>query len=381
VFQVEFSLSSGYSAANFNLRILPEMALDRFVALQWLTIIAVMTWLLYLLAPILTPFVAAAILAYICNPWVNRLCALKIPGGRHMPRSLATLLVIFALLGLLALLILIMLPLLQKEFDHFMSRLPALLDAVRLKLLPMLQQRVGLNLQWDNELLKELMSSHWQSAGGAAAKVLPWLGGSGAILLALVMNILLIPLVLFYLLRDWPVLLEKIGQAIPRRMLTKILEISHEVDCILAEFLRGQVSVMVLMSTYYVFALWLTGLEFALAIGVVAGMLVFVPYLGMLTGLALASLAALTQFDQFSSIVLVWSVFGVGQLLEGMVVTPWLVGDRIGLHPLTVVFALLAFGQLFGFFGLLLALPLSAVLFVGLRHASRWYLNSSLYRD
>jgi predicted PurR-regulated permease PerM len=191
----------------------------------------------------------------------------------------------------------------------------------------------------------------------------------------------LIPLVLFYLLRDWPVLLAKVEAAIPRRMLTKILEITHEVDCILAEFLRGQVSVMVLMSTYYVFALWLTGLEFALPIGVVAGMLVFVPYLGMLTGLTLASLAALTQFDQFTSIALVWSVFGVGQVLEGMVVTPWLVGDRIGLHPLTVVFALLAFGQLFGFFGLLLALPLSAVLLVGLRHASKWYLNSALYRD
>jgi predicted PurR-regulated permease PerM len=130
-----------------------------------------------------------------------------------------------------------------------------------------------------------------------------------------------------------------------------------------------------------VFGLWLAGLQFALPIGVVAGMLVFIPYLGMFTGLLLATLAAFTQFDQFSSIILVWGVFGFGQLLEGMVVTPWLVGDRIGLHPLAVIFALLAFGQLFGFVGLLLALPLSAALVVGLRHASRWYLNSSLYKE
>jgi predicted PurR-regulated permease PerM len=381
LFQVEFSLSSGYSAANFNKRILPEMTLERFVALQWLVIAVAFAWLLYLLAPILTPFVAAAILAYICDPWVNRLCALRLPRGWKLPRTLATLLVMAALLGLLALLILIMLPLLQKELSHFMTRLPALLDMARLKLLPLLQQKFDINLQWDNDVLKNLFVSHWQSAGGAAAKVLPWLGGSGAMLLALLMNVLLIPLVLFYLLRDWPVLLDKIEHALPRHLHAKVLEIAREVDSILAEFLRGQIAVMVLMSIFYVSCLWLTGLEFSLPIGVVAGMLVFVPYLGMFAGLTLATLAALTQFDQFASIALVWFVFGAGQLLEGMVVTPWLVGDRIGLHPLAVIFSLLAFGQLFGFFGLLLALPLSAALLVGLRHAGRWYLNSTLYSD
>ncbi len=357
------------------------MTIERFVALQWLAIFAVTGWLVYLLEPILLPFVAAAILAYICNPLVSWLCDLKLPRGWKLPRTLATLLVMLALIGLLALLVLIMLPLLQKEFSHFMTRLPALLDTARIKLLPILQEKFGISLQWDNQLLKELLSSHWQSAGGAAAKVLPWLGGSGAMLLALLMNVLLIPLVLFYLLRDWPIVLGKIENAIPRRMLDNVLEIAGEIDSILAEFLRGQMSVMLLMSTYYVTALWLTGLQFSLPIGVVAGMLVFIPYLGMFTGLLLATLAAFTQFDQFTSIVMVWAVFGVGQMLEGMVVTPWLVGDRIGLHPLAVIFALLAFGQLFGFFGLLLALPLSAALLVGLRHAGGWYLNSSLYKD
>lgn len=356
------------------------MNLERFVALQWLAIVAVFAWLLYLLAPILTPFVTAAILAYICDPLVTRLCALKLPRGWKIPRPVATLLVMAALTGLIILLILIMLPLLQKELNYFMTRLPALLDVARLKLLPFIQQKFDINLQWDNEVLKELLSSHWQSAGGAAAKALPWLGGSGAMLLALLLNVILIPLVLFYLLCDWPLLLAKIERVIPRRMHVKVLEISGEIDRILAEFLRGQISVMILMSTFYVFCLWLTGLQFALPIGVVTGMLVFIPYLGMLTGLILATLAAFTQFDQFSSILLVWSVFAAGQALEGMAITPWLVGNRIGLHPLAVIFTLLAFGQLFGFFGVLLALPLSAALLVGLRHANQWYVNSSLYK-
>lgn len=356
------------------------MTMERFVALQWLVIFAVITWLVYLLAPILTPFVTAAILAYICDPWVSRLCALKLPRGWRLPRSLATLLVMAALSGLIALLILIMLPLLQKEFSYFMNRLPVLLDVARQKLLPFIQEKFEINLQWDNELIKELLSNHWQSAGGAAAKALPWLGGSGAMLLALLLNVILIPLVLFYLLCDWPLLLSKIERAIPRRMHAKVLHISGEIDRILAEFLRGQISVMILMSIFYVFCLWLTGLQFALPIGVVTGMLVFIPYLGMFTGLILATLAAFTQFDQLGSILLVWSVFAAGQALEGMAITPWLVGNRIGLHPLAVIFSLLAFGQLFGFFGVLLALPLSAALLVGMRHANQWYINSPLYK-
>lgn len=350
------------------------MTLQRFAALQWFVIVLVFAGLLYLLGPILTPFVAAAILAYICDPWVGRLCAWKIP------RTLATLLVMAALLAMLALLLLIMLPLLTREASLFTARLPQLLDLTRLKLLPYMQQHFGVTLQWDYAALQNLLMNHSQGAIGATSQVLPWLGSSGAALLGMLLNGVLIPLVLFYLLRDWPVLLAHIEQVIPRSRHAKVREIATEVDSVLAQFLRGQLSVMLLMSTLYALSLWLVGLEFALPIGVVAGMLVFVPYLGMITGLALATLAAFTQFDQFSNVLAVWAVFGAGQLLEGMVVTPWLVGDRIGLHPLTVIFVLLAFGQLFGFFGVLLALPLSAMLLVLLRHGKNWYLSSSLYK-
>ena len=350
------------------------MTLPRFAALQWLSFAAAAVLLLYLLGPILMPFVAAGILAYICNPLVQRLSA------RKMPRTLAVVLVMGGLLLLSGLLLLIMLPLLEKEISLFVMRVPDWIDAARTHLLPQLQQWLGVSLEWDSRALKNLLLSHRQSAGGVAGKLLPWLGSGGSAIIGLLVNLLLIPLAMFYLLRDWDALVAQMDQMIPRHWHGKVMEIVIEVDRVLAEFLRGQISVMLLMSAYYVAALWLAGLEFALPIGILAGMLVFVPYLGMIIGLSLATLAAVMQFPGFGGVLWVWAAFGLGQLLEGFAVTPWLVGDRIGLHPLAVIFALLAFGQVFGFFGLLLALPLSAILLVALRHGKAAYLASSMYR-
>jgi len=355
-------------------RILPEMTLSRFAALQWLSFAVIAVVLMYLLSPILTPFVAAGILAYICNPLVQRLCACKIP------RTLAVLLVMSGLLLLFALLLLIVLPLLEKEISLFAASLPAWIEAARVHLLPKLQQWFGADLQWDSEAVKNILLSHWQSAGGIVEKLLQWLSSSGGAVIGVLVDLLLIPVAMFYLLRDWNIWLARVDGLIPRHLHTQVKEIVVEVDRVLAEFLRGQISVMLLMSGYYVLVLWLVGLEFALPIGIVAGMLVFVPYLGIVTGLILATLAAVMQFTEFGNVVLVWAVFGTGQLLEGMVVTPWLVGERVGLHPLVVIFSLLAFGQLFGFFGLLLALPLAAISLVGLRYGKAWYLSSTMYR-
>ena len=350
------------------------MTLSRFAAAQWLSFAVVVAVLLYLLSPILTPFVAAGILAYICNPLVQRLNA------RRVPRTLAVALVMGGLLLLSGLLLLIMLPLLEKEIGLFVVRLPDWVEAVRAHLLPRLQQWFGVSVEWDSQTLKNLLISHWQGAGGVAGKLLPWLGSGGGAIIGVLVNLLLIPVAMFYLLRDWDMLLARLDELIPRDWHNKVTEIFTEVDRVLAEFLRGQISVMLLMSAYYVAALWLAGLEFALPIGILAGMLVFVPYLGMITGLSLATLAAAMQFHGFSGVLWVWAAFGAGQLLEGMLVTPWLVGERIGLHPLVVIFALLAFGQVFGFFGLLLALPMSAILLVALRHGKAWYLASEMYK-
>lgn len=356
------------------LRILPEMTPSRFTALQWLSFAMVVFVLMYLLSPILTPFVAAGILAYITNPLVKRLCACKIP------RTLAVLLVLSWLLLLFALLLLILLPLLEKEISRFVTRLPDWIETARTHLLPLLHRLFGIDLQWDSVAVKNVLLSHWQNAGGILEKLLPWLGSGGGVILGVLLNLLLIPVAMFYLMRDWNEWLAHLDDLIPRHLYPKIKEIVTEVDHILAEFLRGQLSVMLLMAMYYVLALWLVGLEFALPIGIVAGMLVFIPYLGMITGLILATLAAIMQFTAFSNVALVWGVFAVGQSLEGMVVTPQLVGKRVGLHPLVVIFSLLAFGQLFGLFGLLLALPLAAILLVALRYGKAWYLSSAMYR-
>ena len=355
------------------------MTPQRFVALQCLLFALAVAWLLYLLGPILTPFIAAAILAYLCDPWVSKLSTWKIFNTRAMPRALATILVMLTLLSIAILLVLIMLPLLVQETNHFVTRLPQIIAAMQVKLLPLMQEYFGEAVQWDADMLKDLLKEHWQVAGGVVAKILPWLSGSGAILIEVLLNLVLIPVVLFYLLCEWPNLLARTNSLIPRRWHSKVTEITGEIDKVLAEFLRGQITVMLLMSVIYMIGLWAVGLEFALPIGLIAGMLVFVPYVGMIAGLSLATLVAATQFGQLTGMLAVWAVFGVGQLLEGFIITPRFVGERIGLHPLAVIFSLLAFGQLFGFFGVLLALPLSAALLVGLRHARKSYLASSLY--
>jgi len=349
------------------------MTLSRSAAMQWLVVALFLFGGLYLLGPILSPFVAAAILAYICNPLVIRLRSLKVP------RTLSVVLVMLGGLLLVVAIFLIMLPLLQKEMGLLVVRIPEWVELARQHLMPQLQQWFGFNLDWDARTFRNLVLSHWQSAGGVAAKVLPWLESGGGMLFGLFVNLLLIPVVMFYLLRDWDEIMQRIDHMIPRHWHAKVSEIASEVDSVLAEFLRGQLSVMLLMSAFYVGALWLVGLEFALPIGIIAGLLVFVPYLGMILGLTFATLAATMQFSSVSDVLYVWAVFGAGQLLEGMVVTPWLVGDRIGLHPLAVIFALLAFGQLFGFFGVLLALPLAAILLVVLRHTRERYLSSEMY--
>ena len=347
---------------------------SRFVALQWLMFTALAGLLFYLLGPILTPFVAAAILTYICNPLVQRLCRMKVP------RTAAVLVVMLGGMLLLTGLLLIMLPLMFKEVSQLVARLPDWIETARANLLPQLYQWFGVELQWDSNALKSMVMSNWQSAGKVAGQVLPWLGGKSSALIENLVNLLLLPVAMFYLLRDWDIMLAKLDGLIPRHLHVTVREVSVEIDSVLAEFLRGQISVMLLMSVFYSVVLWAVGLEFALPIGIVAGMLVFIPYLGMVIGLLLATLVAVMQFTSFSGVLWVWGAFGAGQLIEGMLITPWLVGDRIGLHPLAVIFALLAFGQLFGFFGILLALPLSAALLVGLRHVRGWYLSSSMYR-
>jgi predicted PurR-regulated permease PerM len=206
------------------------------------------------------------------------------------------------------------------------------------------------------------------------------LSSHGMTIIAWLLNLLLVPLVLFYFLRDWHQLLASIGELVPRKMFATTQKIASEIDAVLAEFLRGQLTVMILMSVFYTIGLKMAGLDLALPIGILAGALGFVPYLGIGLGILLATISGLLEFNSFNQLTPVVVVFAVGQLLESMWLTPSLVGDRIGLHPVTVIFSLLAGGQLFGFTGILLALPASAAIAVTLRHLRRSYFNGDLYQ-
>jgi predicted PurR-regulated permease PerM len=193
-------------------------------------------------------------------------------------------------------------------------------------------------------------------------------------------NLALVPVVFFYVLRDWPTIIGSIDNMIPRRFHQGISDISSEIDAVLSEFLRGQLMVMLIMSAFYVIGLWAVGLKFALPVGLITGLLVFIPYLGVGMGMVLGTMAAVMQYDNLlMGLAMVWAVFGAGQVVESFLVTPKFVGERIGLHPVAVIFALLAFGQVFGFFGVLLALPASAAILVGLRHLQARYQRSALF--
>jgi predicted PurR-regulated permease PerM len=339
----------------------------------WLAVALVVGGLLYLLSPILAPFLFAAILAYILNPIVERLA------GKRVPRTLAVLLVMLGLLVLIVAFALVVLPLFTKELRLLAERLPAFIVWLNQHFAPFLERHLGVEVRFDVDTVRRLASELMADNQDLVGRLLGSLKIGGLAVVAFLVNLLLVPVVLFYLLRDWHALRERADRLVPRHMHAKTREILREVDVVLAEFLRGQLTVILVMSVYYVLALWLARLEFALPIGLITAALVFIPYVGALLGFVLGSIAALMQFDSLWGLAWVWLAFGIGQTLEGMAVTPLLVGKRIGLHPVTVIFALLAFGQLFGFFGVLLALPASAALLVALRHLRRAYLASSLY--
>lgn len=325
------------------------------------------------LGPILTPFFAGAILAYLGSPlveWLSR---------RKVSRTLGTLMVLLILLAAIFVLLFILIPLIQSEAKTIAQRTPELLERFSETLLPKIESWLGVSLSLDVNSLRTLIADNLNSVQSLSLNVLSGVKSGGQLLLSVVINIVMIPVVMFYLLRDWNILVSSVDRLIPRRWHGKTSRITKEIDAVLAEFIRGQALVMLVLTFYYVIALWAVGLEFALPIGLLTGLLVFIPYVGFGIGLSLAIIAALLQWSGLPFFLAVIAVYGAGQLLENYVLVPYLVGDRIGLHPLAVIFALLAFGQLFGFVGVLLALPVSAALLVALRHICAAYVASPIY--
>jgi len=325
--------------------------------------LALLGGLLYQLAPVLTPFLFSAILAYMLNPLVARLAQWRIP------RTLG-ILILYILLGtLLVLLVGWLVPRIQQQMGDFAAALPSYLDRLQQRLFPVLKAWFGDQIALpDLTVLREQILENWRELGMAAGNVLGSLTASGKRIAGWLVNLVLIPVVLFYLLRDWDRLLERLHALFPKSMQPNVGTLARETDEVLGAFLRGQLLVMLALAVVYSTGLWLVGLDLALPIGILSGLVSFVPYLGFIVGLFSAGIAALFQFHDTWMLVWVLAVFGVGQVLEGVFLTPNLVGNRIGLHPVAVIFAVMAGGQLFGFFGVLLALPSAAALAVWLRH-------------
>lgn len=350
------------------------MSSDRIQTGLWIAFGLALLWLLYLLSPILAPFLLAAIIAYICNPLVER-------GTQWgMPRIVAVLIVITALaLGFVGLL-LVIIPMLQEEVIKMLEHAPDAIDSLNQTVVPWLREHFGIRLRLDPASLRKLVNENLNNLQGIGVHLLTSLQVGGAVLLGIVTTLLLVPVVLFYLLLDWHKLITRVDAAIPRDWHPKTLEISRDIDAVLSEFLRGQLLVMFALATYYSIALAFAGLPSALPVGILTGMLCFIPYIGFGLGFILAISVAALQFQGLEPVIIVLAIYGVGQALESFLLTPYLVGDRIGLHPLAVLFSLMAFGQLFGFTGVLIALPASAALLVGLREVRALYLASRFYR-
>jgi predicted PurR-regulated permease PerM len=344
-----------------------------------LALLVLFGWLLYRLAPVITPFAVSAALAYLADPLVDRLERVRLLRWT-ISRTVAVVIVFLLMTAAFAAILLILIPLLGDQLERLAEKAPQILEWLVGTAVPWLQAKLGANLpDFDQQSLIEAARSYWKEASGALVGVLGSVSRGGQALAQWLMNLVLIPVVTFYLLRDWDRLVASIQGLLPRKIEPSLSGLFKEIDEVLGAFIRGQLLVMLALGLVYAVGLWLVGLDLAFIIGIVAGLLSIVPYLGTFVGVVAAVIAALFQFQDVLHTILVLGVFAVGQSLEGMVLTPKLVGDRIGLHPVAVIFAVLAGGQLFGFLGILLALPVAAALNVLVRHFDDLYRRSALY--
>lgn len=347
-------------------------------AAAWLLIALLAVFALRSLGPVLTPFVVAAVLAYALTPLVDRLDEL---GRGRMPRVIAVVIVELLLILALTCLVLLIVPVIAKELPLMREQLPLVFDKLNTTLAPWLAQ-LGVKVSLDLNSLKVLALKYLNANyADALESLLPSLKLGGSVALTVVGYAVLIPVALFYLLLDWKQLVLRVLELVPPRARPGVDSFTGEADQVLGQYLRGQLLVMLTMAIFYSTGLALFGLDLAVPIGFFTGLAMFVPYVGFGIGLILAILAGLLQFASIKALVMVAAVYGTGQVIEGFYLTPRLVGERIGLHPLAVIFALLAFGQLFGFVGVLVALPASAVLLVAVRRLRAGYMGSKLYHS
>lgn len=324
--------------------------------------------LIYTLGSVILPFFIAALLAYLSNPLVKRLMRYK------FSRLFATIIVFFCMFFSIVLFILLLIPLFHKQASALSEQLPNMIVWLQQKSLPYVNKYLTFG-KFDINDIKNMIAKKLMDNAGSGA----WLLHSGKALVHTILSFILIPVVTFYLLRDWEIILMNIKYSIPTQMRPSLVKLAQECDFVLSGFFRGQLLVMLFLALYYAITLSLIGLQLGVVIGLIVGITSIVPYLGLLIGIVIAILAALVQYGSLSSVIWVVAVFCVGHSIENFYLTPKLIGDRIGLHPVIVIFAILAGGSLFGFFGVLLALPIAAIVMVLLRHLHGRYSRSHFY--
>lgn len=345
----------------------------------------VIGWLIWLLGPVLSPFLFSALLAYIADPLVTRLERM------NMRREVAVSLVFLAIVALMAGVLLVLVPILVREIVDLFSRLPGYAEQLQERFQPFIEEQLDIRLDgdtFDAARIREIIEGNFDNIARASQATWSYLSDSGGRFIVWITGVFLVPLVTFYLMRDWHRALDTIRDLLPRNIEPVVVSLARDCDEALGGFLRGQLLVMLGQGLIYALGLWLVGLNNGLAIGAIAGLVSFVPYLGAIIGVSLAVITALIQDtasfglgveSRLVFLVLVGVVFTIGQLVESFVLTPKLIGDRIGMHPVLVIFTVLAGGYLFGFIGILLALPVAASGTVLVRFLYRNYKRSRIY--
>lgn len=343
--------------------------------MRWIALAAaaVTLYVVYLLSPILTPFLAGMVLAYLFDPLVTRLATWKIN------RSIGTTLVFLMITLIMALAFLALMPVIIDQTIKLINVVPKVMSNIQTQLVPYLNERFGLTINLSS--VSQLMVGHAKEISSVLATSAGVILGNGSAVILSLMNLVLIPVVGFYLLRDWPYIMQRVRDLLPRQQEPRLVELAQESNVMMGAFLRGQLSVMLANGITYSIGLTMAGLETGIVIGMAAGMLSFVPYLGNIIGIAMALIAMYIQTGELTPMLWVLLVFGVGQTLESVLWQPRFVGGQIGMHPVAVIFAVMAGGALFGFFGVLLALPVSAILVVLGRHALQRYRRSQFYQE
>lgn len=343
--------------------------------LFWLAVFTAFCYFIYLTKSVVMPFAAGILIAYLLNPMVEKLT------NRKVGRTLATCLILFLCIIAVVPALVLLLGVINEQLIKFISNLPAWSSAFIIKITPIFEDLSKTFPSLAPENIREYLQSNADNAVKVITSLLKKVVSSGLAFVNIISMLIITPIVVFYMLRDWPSFTKKIDNLLPKKSKKEINSLLTQIDRAIAGFLRGQFSVCIILGTIYSIGLYIVGLQLGVMVGFIAGIISFIPYVGSITGFVTAMIIAFIQYDTLSPILQVVAVFGFGQLLESYYLTPTLVGDSVGLHPVWIMFAILAGGAILGFLGVLVAVPVAAILAVLVRHFIDKYKKSEYYKN